>query len=188
MKKIAFLILACLMSLNIQAQVEHIKFMGIPVDGTLKTFEKQLKKKGFIPDFRFKDLPEELFPDSRIYKGSFADDNNVGLVFKCDKNTKIVYSANVLIECTTEREMVSKYESYLPMYQEKYADSEFKEFQNERKNGVTIPVFNSNHDGVIGMIILAKDIDPDTHAYKVTIEYFDGFNLNRVNANSLNDL
>ena len=188
MKKIAFLILACFMSLTIQAQVEHIKFMGIPVDGTLKTFEKQLKKKGFIPDARFKVLPKEYFPDSKIFKGAFSDDYNVTLVVKCDKETKIVNTVNVIIECNTETEMVRKYESYLSKYKEKYEGAKIVDFQSERKDGVSIGLYNSNHDDLIGMICLAKDIAPDTHATSVTIEYIDVYNMKAASANSLNDL
>ena len=39
--------ICCLFSILLQAQTEHFKFMGIPLDGKISAFDRELKKKGF---------------------------------------------------------------------------------------------------------------------------------------------
>jgi hypothetical protein len=187
MKKIGLLFLICLMSLTIQAQVEHFKFMGIPIDGKISVFEKQLKKKGFASDVRFKMLPKEYFSTTRIYKGSFANEDDVSLVVNFDKNTKIVYSVNVIIECYSQNNMIKKYDEYESMYREKYTDSMFKDLQTERKTGISIGVPYMDQE-LCGFIFLAKDVEPGTEKCSVTIEYIDRYNFENKSSNSLNDL
>lgn len=46
MKKLSFLLIALLMAIMANAQTEHLKFMGIPIDGTLDEFSNKLKKQG----------------------------------------------------------------------------------------------------------------------------------------------
>lgn len=187
MKKIGLLLMVCLMSLTIQAQVEHLRFMGIPIDGKISAFENQLKRKGFIPDPRFRTLPKEYFSTARIYKGAFANEDDVTLVVKFDKNTKLVWSVNVIIDCYSQNRMLEKYDKYESMYREKYKDSIFNDAQTERKTGISIGV-PSLEQGIYGLIVLAKDVEPGTEKYSVTIEYIDRYNLEKCSANSLNDL
>lgn len=47
MKRFTSLIFAALFVIICQAQVEHLTFMGIPIDGKIKDFQKELKSKGF---------------------------------------------------------------------------------------------------------------------------------------------
>ena len=175
------------MSLTIQAQVEHFKFMGIPIDGKISQFENQLKKKGFTPDPRFKILPKEYFSTARIYKGAFANEDNVTLVVKFDKNSKLVYSVNLIIDCYSENRMIEKYDEYESMYREKYEGSIFQNVQTERKTGISIGVPFLDQ-GIYGMIVLAKDVEPGTEKNSVTIEYIDRYNLEINSSNSLDDL
>ena len=39
--------ICCLFSILLQAQTEHFKFMGTPLDGKISAFDRELKKKGF---------------------------------------------------------------------------------------------------------------------------------------------
>ena len=50
MKKSMMLIIVCLMSMCIQAQTEHLKFMGIPLTGSITAFQEKLKAKGIEYD------------------------------------------------------------------------------------------------------------------------------------------
>jgi len=46
MKRFSILILACLCLTLAQAQTNHLKFKGVPINGTLEQFTRQLVKKG----------------------------------------------------------------------------------------------------------------------------------------------
>lgn len=49
MKK--FVLLFCFfISISCLAQQRHLTFMGIPIDGTINTFEAKLKSKGMLPN------------------------------------------------------------------------------------------------------------------------------------------
>lgn len=187
MKKVGLLLMTCLMSLTVQAQVEHFKFMGIPIDGKISVFQKQLKKKGFIPDPRFKMLPKEYMSTARVFRGAFANEDDVTLVVNIDKKTKLVYSVNTIIDCYSQKSMEKKYDEYESQYREKYKDSIFEDIKIERKTGISILVPFLDQ-GICGMIILAKDTEAGTENYKVTIEYFDRYNLEKSRSNSLDDL
>lgn len=48
MKKVALIIITCLMALNVQAQEQkkHLKFIGIELNGTIADFQTKLLAKG----------------------------------------------------------------------------------------------------------------------------------------------
>ena len=49
MKKILMLFTACLMAMMMNAQTanEHLKFKGVPIDGTLSQYVQKMKTAGF---------------------------------------------------------------------------------------------------------------------------------------------
>ena len=49
MKKILILILLTI-ALVVNAQTEHLRFMGIPLDGKISSFDREIRKKGFSLD------------------------------------------------------------------------------------------------------------------------------------------
>lgn len=50
MKKILVIMMAIMMYVTSFAQTtEHMKFKGVPMEGTLQTFTNKLKAKGFTP-------------------------------------------------------------------------------------------------------------------------------------------
>jgi hypothetical protein len=56
-KRVILTCICCLFSLFLQAQTEHFKFMGIPLNGKISSFDRELKKKGFkLDDFASKTL------------------------------------------------------------------------------------------------------------------------------------
>ena len=46
MKKYLLVALCCLFSILTQAQTEHMKFMGIPLNGSITAFQTKLQAKG----------------------------------------------------------------------------------------------------------------------------------------------
>lgn len=126
MKKLMLLIICCLMTVFVQAQTEHLKFMGIPIDGKIRQFQKELKKKGF------RQASSE--DDKRMYKGYFyGDEASVLALF--DKSSDSVYQVAVMIPCYNEdiallkynelkKNFISKYRAYdLSTYQMVYQNS-----------------------------------------------------------------
>ena len=173
MKRILLVILACLMSMNIQAQREHIKFMGIPLGCKISVFQKQLKKKGVFLDPQIKMLPYNYFPGNRFYLGCFANTFPDNIVVKFDRKTKIVGYVKVHYICKSEIELNSKFKSFEKDYKSKYDSLHVMDYVDEGKNGISIPVVSSTNDYLVGIIFLYKSIDKENNKYFLEIEYYD---------------
>ena len=128
-KSLLLLMLVSLLALTSFAQTEHMKFMGIPIDGSLKSFCSQLKKKGFD-----RDPYETRRKDSRIYIGEFAGHNSKVFVYS-DAKSNNVHSVIVNIPSYEEDVALSIYNNLRQMLIEKYSeDVGVKEYKwlNER--------------------------------------------------------
>ena len=156
MKKILLLSLVCLLVLGIQAQeseVEHMQFMGILIDGPIKTFQSELSKKGFKRQ-------SSSIKDTRNYTGVFSGED-VELRVTYDMNTKNVYRVAVLIPCYRNPDAaVRKYNDYKFRLENKYKayesrayssiyDNDGVRLEEDIKNG-TLTSLNSSKEWVSG--------------------------------------
>ena len=191
MKKFSVLFLACLMSLSIQAQIEHMKFMGIPIDGKISAFQKQIKKKGFCPDRKYNILPKEFFASSRPYIGYFAGEDNAHLLVSFNNKTKIVYEVKVIIDCISENELLSKYTSFCSDYKNKYETSIIKDLKDASPSngqGISIYVPDKEKDTPIGLITILKEANDIEKKYNLVIQYWDITNLRSSSLSDVDDL
>ena len=115
-KSLLLLMMVLLLALTSFAQTEHMKFMGIPIDGSLKSFCSQLKKKGFD-----RDPYETRRKDSRIYIGEFAGHNSKVFVYS-DAKSNNVHSVIVNIPSYEEDVALSIYNNLRQMLIEKYSE------------------------------------------------------------------
>lgn len=88
MKKIFILMLFAVMAIGVQAQ-EHLKFQGIPIDGTFSQFEAKLNAKGWVYDYESE--------DARVYDGVFGGMNGWLYLHRTPKSKKI-YSVSFCAE------------------------------------------------------------------------------------------
>ena len=116
MKKCILLLMVSLFTLTSFSQTEHMKFMGIPIDGPLKKFCSQLKKKGFD-----RDPYETRHKDSRIYLGEFAGHNSKVFVYS-DAKSNNVHTVIVNIPSYEEDVALSIYNNLRQMLIEKYSE------------------------------------------------------------------
>lgn len=142
MKKQIIIIITLFVALVAQGQNEHFKFMGIPIDGKISSFDKELQKKGFKLD----DIMGKSLEDAYIYNGIFAGEN-AQIYVNYDVKSKIVYQAVVIIKRSTKESVTRLYQDIRDMLEEKYSQDEgvrFIEDQNEKygeemkKNGIDL--------------------------------------------------
>ena len=113
MKRFLTFLIALLTITCMQAQTEHLKFMGIPIDGKIKNFQSELWKKGFRRQYNSTE-------GTRVYSGDFSGER-VELRVGFDKKTKVVYRVAVMIPCYTDPELAeSKYTNYKYKLERKY--------------------------------------------------------------------
>lgn len=108
------------------AQNEHLKFAGIPIDGTISQFHQKLIAKGYTID------KDAISRDNvRRYKGTFAGEQ-CSVVIYFDEHTKIVYRAKVLISELSEEIAEQKYSSLKSRLIKKYDESSSLHTPGER--------------------------------------------------------
>ena len=102
-----------------QAQTEHLKFMGIPIDGKIIQFHRSLSQKGLT-----RVVNQSNFC---VYEGVFAGDNATIFVNKEPKEDS-VYGVIVEIPCFNIKNSQSKYDEFKYKLIRKYnciSDSSF---------------------------------------------------------------
>lgn len=124
MKKfLAIIVLMLSISAQAQEQSNHLKFMGIPLDGKISSFNKELQKKGFMLD----ELTGKRIGGTYIYNGYFAGEKAQVFV-DYDEKSKIVYQASAIIKHYTKEQAISMYKEMRDMIETKYSQDEGVKF------------------------------------------------------------
>ena len=118
MKKILSLVVCMLICLSVQAD-EHLKFMGIPLDGTITQFQAKLAQKGVNHDIaESKTLP----PGCRAFRGIFSGQKaKIGVYY--DIASKLVYRAKAILLTDSKDICENKYNEFTRMLSNKYYDA-----------------------------------------------------------------
>ena len=97
----------------VNAQEEHMTFMGIPIDGKIQDFQSEMKNKGFKRDGEGQGC--------KYMKGYF-DNKEARIFIFYDSNSKIVYSVSVQIPCGNESKALNHYNYFKDALHEKYIE------------------------------------------------------------------
>lgn len=188
MKRIIFLWVVLICATIIPAQAQHMKFMGIPLTGTITQFQQKLAAKGVTHDKRLSALSDK---GTRVFKGSFAG-SDATIVVMYSVNTKIVYAAKAYYDCysTTAREQ--KYDELKSLLEQKYVAeskhiSEISEDDGHERFKITVT--DDSRKIVLGYIRLHCMQDPVfSSRSSVHVEYQDLTNYNKNQNNKMKDL
>lgn len=96
------------------AQTEHMKFKGVPMEGTLQTFTNKLKAKGFTPI--------GIQDGVSMLTGEFAGYKNCTIGAVADKSGMICKVAVIFPSMDKWGELDNCYSSYKSMLTEKYGE------------------------------------------------------------------
>lgn len=148
MKRVLFVFLNCLLSLVLQAQTEHMKFMGIPLNGTISAFQVKLQAKGIKYDAVGS---RQLQTGCRCFKGSFSGEKADFYVYYNEK-TKVVYRAKAVITCINKEHCDRVYDSFRDMLKTKYADGIPREGEQDGHPTISIIVPDSKLEKTLGYV------------------------------------
>ena len=82
MRRIVSLFICCISAFVMYAQTEHMKFMGIPLNGTISSFQSKLLSKGIKYD---EVLSRHLGVGCRCFNGNFSGEKaNIYVYYKID--------------------------------------------------------------------------------------------------------
>lgn len=185
MKKI--FLLSCLLLLTLVSHAQHLKFMGIPINGNIDVFQTKLAQKGV----KISNLSKTAPVGVRIFEGYFTNEKADIIVFYNIK-TKNVYHCRVAFDKVFET--IDKAQSYFDYYKEKL---------NEKYVGLTSDMIDETKSDshysimviqppvregstVLGFIELnIKEFD---YQYSLWIDYIDIQNNEKNEKQSTNDL
>lgn len=156
---------------------EHLKYMGIPITGTISQFHSKLAAKGVRYD---QNLSSMVNDGVRVFKGTFAG-NKATIFVYYDTKTKIVYRVKSVFDNLDENIADTKYRSMRQLFMQKYDDISY----GEQADKETLSINTNN--GSIAMYIV-KDSLLFPFEYSVHIDYEDGNNAGRHDDNLLDEI
>ena len=174
MKKIISILFALCVCLLISAQ-EHMKFMGIPLDGTIENFALKLKAKGVTYD-----AAESKSADAgtRIFHGKFMGEKARFVVFYNYKS-KIVFSTAVELNYPTVESAHTPFVNLNDQLQQKYPDATCKEYKGPdgKTDGLAYDIFDETGENRIGFILQTLKAPSSGYGISIYLTYTDTDNL-----------
>ena len=150
MKKTFILITLFLVAFCCPVQAQHLKFMDIPVTGTITQFQSKIEAKGV----KYDKTTSNLFPaGTRAFKGTFAGEKAEIYVYY-DPSTKIVYRAKAVVTCETASICENKYQEFKSLLSSKYnCFEQIGDLEGHESNTYVIAKDNpTSMDDLIGAI------------------------------------
>lgn len=176
MKKIILVFFALFLCMAASAQ-QHLKFMGIPLDGTIDNFALKLKDKGVTYD-----AAESKSADAgaRIFHGKFMGEKARFVVFYNYKS-KIVFSAAVELNYPTVESAHTPFVNLNDHLQQKYHDATCKEYTGPDGDvdGLAMDIFDEAGDNMIGFILQTLKAPSSGYGISICLTYTDMDNLQK---------
>ncbi len=186
MKKLTLIIVGLIVALTLQAQSkEHMKFMGIPLNGTINQFQQKLQKKGIRYDAKGS---KNIQAGCKAFKGTFSGEEADFYVY-FDVKTKKVYRAKAVIECINKERGKSKLLEYKEKLSSKYPNSVSHEGQQDGYPTFSLYLPNSEREylGCINLYITDMGYSFIDEVY-LHIDYYDGPNEKEREMQNFDDL
>lgn len=172
MKRLLFILLMVLSFTQITNAAEHLKFMGIPLTGTINAFQTKLAAKGVSVS----KINKYVSKGARAFSGKFAGEEAIIYVFYNEK-TNIVYRAKAVISVSGDNIRENKYNDFQAMLLKKYSLDYSEEGESEDYPTVSIFVTDNFGEAYLGHIDLFQSKDEYSYdAYTIHIDYWDATN------------
>ena len=185
MKKVGLSILFLMLSVCSFAQNEHIKFMGIPLNGTIQQFHQKLVGRGCKHDVKLSGM---MAKGTRAFNGSFAG-NKATIFVYYDENTNIVYRAKAVIDCSGEGIRDSQFNDIKNLLDTKYGTLLSEKGTHEDYDAYSYIIFSDNTDKLIGHVDLyISKQEFGFHKYSLHVDYFDIVNSEKHDQKRLDDI
>lgn len=179
MKRFLSFFVMLVLTLGVMAQTQHMKFMGIPLNGTISAFHQKLVAKGCKPNVEYnKTSPVGC----RVFIGTFFGEKAEVYVYYNAK-TKVVYRAKACILRSSEDDIIREYNEVKSALEEKYPDAYMVK---DEYNG-----YESMHfctaQGEIDLYVSKYD-GYSENPYSLHIDYIDEVNDKKNENSKMNDL
>ena len=175
-KSIIFLIIS-IVACCCPVEAQHLKFMGIPLNGTITQFQNKLQAKGVKYDKKI----SQMSPSGvRAFKGTFAGEKADIYVYY-DPSSKVVYRAKAVICYPTALICDNHYDEIKSLLSSKYPDAYTESGYQDGHESYSYIVSEEGNSGLrnilglIGIYISEGDI-LDIYDRYLHIDYTDYLN------------
>ncbi len=191
MKKLLFTLCCMIFAIASFAQSNvHIKFMGIPVTGTIAQFQAKLVAKGCTYN---KVASASISNGTRAFNGTFVG-NKVDIYVYYDTNTKIVYRAKAVVSGVSEDIAEQEYSKVKNLLSQKYGSDSEDMYVGTKDGKESVSFISANDEGEInGAIDLFITQDEESwirspYNYNLHIDYNDRINTNKHDNQQLDEI
>ena len=187
MKKFLLVLLSVFMCTSIYGQA-HMKFMGIPLNGTIEQFSQKLKTKGITYDAI---ASKKLSPGAKLYNGTFMGEH-AQFVVMFNAKSRIVYGVGVELTYSTKEFARVPFLDIAEQLHKKYPTAEFSSVEKTNKTitGVNFLIPDVDSSQTLGIIMLTLD-RPDGYLKKywgIKLIYMDVKNYKKDSDTNSDDL
>ena len=168
----------------------HIKFMGIPLTGTIAQFQTKLVAKGCTYD---KAASSSISNGTRAFKGTFVG-NKVNIYVYYDTQTKIVYRVKAVVSGVSEDIAEQEYSKIKDLLSQKYGSSSEDMYVGTKDGKESVSFVSANDEGKVNGSIdrfITQDEEIWIRApfnYNLHIDYNDLINTNKHESQQLDEI
>lgn len=157
MKKIYLTLLLSLMAILSYGQTKHLTIMGIPITGSITTFQQKLLAKNYRVDAKSN---KELPVGQRAFKGRFSG-HECSLIAYYFPDDKIVYRVRVAIDFLSETRADAAYMEIKGNLLRKYKNASPKMGRRDGHESMSTMIIDDDDDilGFIDLIVFEGDDD-----------------------------
>ncbi len=163
---------------------EHLKFMGIPLNGTINQFQAKLATKGITVDYA---TNKDISVGCRAFKGTFSGKSALIYVYYNEKN-KIVYRAKAVIQSLEKDINDNVYNYFVQLLTQKYSDAESIKGTNEYLESRCFLLHNDENE--IYKYLGRIDVYRTSYSffYYTHVDYTDTYNDVKNDSRNMDDL
>lgn len=172
MKKISLALLLCLMTILSYGQSKHLTVLGIPITGSITSFQQKLIAKNYQLDAK---ANKQLPVGERVFKGRFSG-HECSLKAYYFPDDKTVYKVRVSIDFIYESSADAAYTEIKRNLLRKYKYADTKTGRSNNGHESLSALIIDEEDDILGNIVLFvfENVDPYESELVVGYEDMDG--------------
>lgn len=176
MNKIISVLFVLCLCMAASAQ-QHMKFMGIPLDGTIDNFALKLKAKGVTYDAA---KSKAAGQGIRVFNGTFVGENAMIAVYYNSKS-KIVYGAAVELQYSTVESAHTPFANLTEQLQQKYPNAKYRANRDSDgdANGEAFDIPDKTETKRIGVILQTLNVSDSGRGCSIWHMYTDVDNFQK---------
>lgn len=184
MRRTIFLLVICILAMCVPAQAEHLKFMGIPLTGTIAQFQQRLAAKGIKYD---KGISQQLPAGVRMFNGTFAGEKAQFYIYY-DPSSKIVYKAKTVSGFPDANSCNTRYEELKSSLSTKYSEAETETYYENGHESFYYRLYDKGNPSGVICIYVSNNSYSYPFNHEVNIEYIDYVNYLKNDDSKMDDL